>query len=347
MSLKKVFENEEIEASAPCRIDMGGTIDISTFYYYLKDLNPCTFNIALDLRTTVSIHPYKKGMVKVSSIGFESTEFPLKSVPFDHPLGLIFAVCSYFQISGVHINIKSLSPPRSGLGGSSVAAVALISAFFKALSKIYFSYPSKEKIALMAYNLESSVAGVPCGIQDQLAAVYGGVNAWYFLGEMDEPMFYRKSIGKKQMAAALEKRIIVAYCGIPHESKDINGTWVRQFKEGKNRDIWIDIVKLTIEFVESLAQKDFQSAANAMNKETALRRKMTPDVFYPIGEELVESAIKNNCGARFTGAGGGGCLWALGEPESINKLNTVWENILSKEKDAFILKTKIDLDGVK
>ncbi|MFW6364320.1 MAG: bifunctional hydroxymethylpyrimidine kinase/phosphomethylpyrimidine kinase, partial [Spirochaeta sp.] len=29
-----------------------------------------------------------------------------------------------------------------------------------------------------------------------------------------------------------------------------------------------------------------------------------------IGAALVEAARKNGCGGRFTGAGGGGCLWA-------------------------------------
>ena len=52
-----------------------------------------------------------------------------------------------------------------------------------------------------------------------------------------------------------------------------------------------------------------------MNRETDVRRQMTPDVLNDIGKTLVELAKKNKCGARFTGAGGGGCIWALGEIE--------------------------------
>ena len=29
--LREIVSNEPVEASAPCRIDMGGTLDISTF----------------------------------------------------------------------------------------------------------------------------------------------------------------------------------------------------------------------------------------------------------------------------------------------------------------------------
>jgi len=59
-NLKDILKYRLIEASAPCRIDMGGTLDISTFYYPLMHLNPCTFNIAINLRTRVSLFPFEK-----------------------------------------------------------------------------------------------------------------------------------------------------------------------------------------------------------------------------------------------------------------------------------------------
>ena len=83
-----------------------------------------------------------------------------------------------------------------------------------------------------------------------------------------------------------------------------------------------------------------------MNKETAIRRKMTPEVLDDIGKALVESAKKKSCGARFTGAGGGGCIWALGQVEDIDKLKGTWEGILSARKDARLLSTKIDSQGL-
>ncbi|MBF0302038.1 MAG: galactokinase, partial [Desulfamplus sp.] len=52
------------------------------------------------------------------------------------------------------------------------------------------------------------------------------------------------------------------------------------------------------------------------------------------------------CGARFTGAGGGGCLWAIGEKSNIAALKNGWENIVDKESDADILETKVDFEGI-
>ena len=129
-----------VETSVPCRIDMGGTLDLSIFYNPLRHLAPCTANIAVNLRTVVKLLPYHSGRVKVSSRGFESAQFSVGQAPFDHPLGLIFATAEFFQADGIHVVIESGSPPRSALGGSSAALVALTAAFL-----IVFIFPSLER----------------------------------------------------------------------------------------------------------------------------------------------------------------------------------------------------------
>ena len=93
-------------------------------------------------------------------------------------------------------------------------------------------------------------------------------------------------------------------------------------------------------------KKDINTACQQINKETAIRRKMTPEVLDDIGKLLVESARKTGCGARFTGAGAGGCIWALGREEDIDKLKGKWEGILSKRKGACLLNSKIDSNGL-
>ena len=115
-NLRKKLETQPVEVSAPCRIDMGGSLDINTFSYPLRYLDPCTFNIALDLRTLVSLFPYKKGRIKVTSRGFKSADYSPGRAPFKHPLGLMFAIAAYFRAEGVRIIIDSSSPPRSALG---------------------------------------------------------------------------------------------------------------------------------------------------------------------------------------------------------------------------------------
>ncbi len=291
--------------------------------------------------------PFDDGIVKISSTGFKDAKYPIDEVPFDHPLGLMFAIAAYFRAGGVHIEINSASPPRSALGGSSVAAVSLIAALLKVRELQGEEPVSIDKIAMLAHAIEESVAGVPCGIQDQLSAAYGGVNAWFWVRAVNGPSFIRKAILEKPLHNDLEKHLLVAYCGKPHVSKDINGRWVRSFLAGYDREKWKEIITCTQKFIESLCNQNYKDACTFMNRETGIRKMMTPDVLDDMGNKLFEAAMENNCGARFTGAGGGGCLWALGDVKDIQQLSDIWRNILSINKDACLLDVKIDSEGLK
>lgn len=343
----KILERKAIEASAPCRIDMGGTLDIPTFYYPLRHLSPCTFNLAIGLRTRVRLLPYSEGFIKISSRGFKDARFPAAAAPFHHPLGLMFATAAYFDAQGIQIDIESQSPPRSALGGSSAAAVALVAAFFRLIKHLDPETGfNRRVIALLAYKIEASVAGVPCGFQDQLAAAYGGAHVWQWQANPEGPMFKRTTTVGKDAHKELERHLLLAYCGKPHESKDINGRWVKQFLAGKYRDLWAEIIACTHKFVTALAERDYSQAVVHMNRETAIRREMTPDVLDDVGEKLMDIARQNGCGARFTGAGGGGCIWALGEMEHIDRLRPLWEESLLSESEACLLEAKVDSKGL-
>ncbi len=343
---RHILESAPIEASAPCRIDMGGTLDIKTLYLPLRRLSPCTVNVAIDLRTRVRIHPYLNGQVKVSSTGFESVSFADDTAPFNHPLGLMFAIAAYFGVSGIHIDIDSASPPRSALGGSSAAAVALTASLAELLEKAGQKPLTRKQIVLLAHAVEESVAGVPCGFQDQLAAAYGGINAWYWETALNPGGFRRKVLIGKAFHDEFSRHILVAYCGIPHESRQINRKWVDQFIAGITRKEWTTIVDRTHHFAQALRSRLYRSAGDYMNQETDIRRNMTPDVLDDMGIQLIESAKKQDCGARFTGAGGGGCIWAIGETEAIDQLRIIWKNLLTQHPDARLLNVRVDTEGL-
>jgi len=345
-TIASLIRTATVEAWAPCRVDMGGTLDIPTFYYPMQHLEPCTFNIALDLRTRVRLRPYASGKVKVSSRGFRSATYTLPRAPFDHPLGLMFAVAAHFAAAGVHIDIQSDSPPRGALGGSSAAAVALVAAFARLREHGGAAPLSADQVAMLAHGIESSVAQVPCGLQDQLAAAHGGVRAWYWHTAAGRLPYTRKTVLKKGLHDRLKRHLLLAYCGMPHASKDINGRWVRQFTAGKHRGRWVRIVGLTHAFVDALSAQDISRAVAVMRAELALRRKMTPDVLDDVGRRLSQAAVRAGCGARFTGAGGGGCIWALGMPANIDRLRKTWEGILAKQPNAGLLPAKVAAGGV-
>ncbi len=345
--LASFLKKKTITASAPCRVDMGGTLDIRTFHFPLSWIHPCTVNLAMEMRTLVRLLPHRPGHIKVTSKGFGPAAFKADTAPFRHPLGLMFAVAAYFRVGGVHIDIASASPVRSALGGSSVAAVALIAALGAALKETHNELPlDAPTTARLAHAIEESVAGVPCGMQDQLAAVYGGVHQWHWPDGVLAPAFGKTRLIPSAAFPDVERHVLVAYCGAPHASKDINGTWVAQFLDGGTRHHWAHIARLTHRFADALANWDIAVAVEAMNREMAIRAEMTPAVLDAVGQGLVRVAQDAGCGARITGAGGGGCVWALGQAPAIALLKSAWEQQIRTVPDACLLPARIAARGV-
>jgi D-glycero-alpha-D-manno-heptose-7-phosphate kinase len=139
---------------------------------------------------------------------------------------------------------------------------------------------------------------------------------------------------------------LLAYCGAPHVSLNANNQWVRQFMAGKNRGKWEEIAMLTRHFIAALSRMDIPSACAAMNRETRIRTGLTPDVLDDAGKALAKAAGKHSCGARFAGAGGGGCVWALGEENAIADLKGAWEKILAGYENAALLDASLDFKGL-
>ena len=110
--------------------------------------------------------------------------------------------------------------------------------------------------------------------------------------------------------------------------------------------IFGEIAKIAPEFFKALKARNFGLAGELMVQEPRLRLQMTPEVLDKTGKKLLERAVEFNCGARFTGAGGGGCLWAVGEKERISGLAPVWREVLESVADGHLLPAKIDTNGI-
>ena len=346
-SLKKTLERRPVEASAPCRIDSGGTWDIKALALPMAPALPITVNIALTLRTTVILMPFTKGKVKVSSYGFtHKEEYPAEAARFDTPFGLFFAALAHFACHGVEVHIRAASPVKAALGGSSTALVALIKALSKAGALPGQHKPTRKQILHLGYHLEDAVSAGKCGIQDQAAAVYGGVNRWIWHYESAKRLFRRQPLLNRRAQRALSERLLLAYSGSSHVSSRINQAWIKDFLSGKTRAGWVKANHVAGELGRAIEKEAWTEAAAFLREEMAVRREITPEALIPITEQLIRQAEEAGCGARFTGAGAGGAVWALGEKERIEALRKVWGDTLGPVKGGGLLHCEVDPKGV-
>ncbi len=347
-SLRDLLTRSPVKVSAPCRVDAGGTWDIKALALPLERKTPATVNMALTLRTTVTLRPYEDRQVKIFSRGFSHTETAFSDrLPFDSPFGLFFAAVSYFGFHGLEIEIDSQSPVKSALGGSSTALVALLGALREVGALRNRRALSREEILHLAYHLEDSVSGGNCGIQDQAAAVYGGVHLWkWHFGQAAKPLTGISLLDKKGRGT-LSNHILVAYSGKSHVAAQTNRKWVTDFLSGKTRSGWIKANESVHSFARAIQVWDWERAASFLREEMAVRKEITPEALDAVTEKMVTLAENAGCGGRFAGAGAGGSVWALGRKSNINTLKRQWQELLAPVEEAQILDAGIDSEGLR
>ncbi|MBN2034157.1 MAG: galactokinase [Deltaproteobacteria bacterium] len=348
LSLKKSLENSPVEASAPCRIDSGGTWDIKPFALPMAPVVPVTINLALTLRTKVALAPFTEGRVRISSHGFfHDEEYSADTCRFDTPFGLFFAAVACFACHGLEVHIRAASPVKAALGGSSTALIALIKALSKATAHPGRRMLTRKEILHLGYHLEDSVSVGRCGIQDQAAAVYGGVNQWIWHYESTKRLFRRQPLLNRGGQREMSEHLLLAYSGTSHVSSRMNQAWMKNFLSGKTRAGWVKVNDVVRRLGPVIKKKAWEEAATLLREEMAVRREITPDALIPITDQLIHQAENEGCGARFTGAGAGGSVWALGEKARITRLRKLWLNTLTPVKGACLLPCEVDPNGVR
>lgn len=326
---------------APCRVDCGGTLDIGPLALGLNPLRPATFNLALEIPTRALAEPNPGNGRAVISRGFEEARVK-GPADYTQPLGFFLLAMDYFGLNDVKLTLDSESPPRSALGGSSVAILTACAA----LSRLAGKKLRRVELAELAYQLESALFSTPCGRQDHLAAAYGGAHLWTWTPAYKRGYRKRKLVQGSKLNQ-LERRILIAYPGQTHSSAEVNRTWTQGFLTGEKRLIWEEINKLTRRLGEALEAGQWASAAENLIAETELRLALTPEVLTETGLALFSAAKEAGVGARFTGAGGGGCLWAIGPKKGIEALKPRWAEILATCPKGRLLPSKLNRTGLK
>jgi D-glycero-alpha-D-manno-heptose-7-phosphate kinase len=306
-------EKAGVIAKAPCRVDLaGGTVDIWPLYLFHP--GAVTVNVAVDIQTTCRIVPLRSAEIRLSSLdtGREDrfADFAALAAARRPRHALAAHLVRFFQPrSGLLLETNSDAPAGAGISGSS----ALMIATAAALARHVGCRLGRERIREIAQNVEAQLIGVPTGCQDYYPALYGGISALHLAPDG----IHREEIALP--AAEIEPRAVLAYTGAPRQSGINNWEVFKAHIDGSRRvrSNFERIVAIAQSMAAALRARQWGEVERLLDEEWKLRKSNAPGISTPLIDRLIRLARRNGGrAAKVCGAGGGGCVFFLVEPDA-------------------------------
>ncbi len=311
-----------IDSSAPTRIDLaGGTFDIWPLYLFHDGAQ--TINAALSLRAFCTLQSRADGRIVLRSddTGERVEALSVRDLDLDR-LPLVARLVHLFLAAdvwphpgraiaghgGLEVTTRSDSPVGAGIAGSSAMHVALAAALAAWTDRTL----TDDELLAIAMNVETQVIRVPTGAQDYRPALYGGVSAV----ELRATGVTRVALPVS--AAALSSRIVVAYTGASRQSGINNWDVMKRRIDGDPQVIaaFNGIRDAAAGMRAALSSGDWDAAGRHLAAEWHCRMRLAPGVTTPEIDGLLAAARAAGASAgKVCGAGGGGCLFCLVEPD--------------------------------
>ena len=335
-----------IESSAPTRIDLaGGTLDIWPLYLFHERAQ--TLNAAISLRAYCSIRPRSDKRLSIVSedTGVRVEADHWSELRANHDLKLLGHLLHYFQAEGLELRTRSDSPFGAGIAGSSALNIAVCGALAAWCEREL----SDDLLMQIAQNVEAQVIDVPTGVQDYRPALYGGISA------VELGVDGIRRVALPVAPAELQSRLVLAYTNASRNSginnwemtkRHIDGDTQVQHRFGRIRDI-------AGEMRAALEARDWPAVGRHVADEWENRKGLAPGVTTPaIDGMLAAAAAAGAWGGKVCGAGGGGCLFCIGEPEAVPAIRQALADGGARlldfqiETEGLRLESRVDLSAV-
>ena len=230
-------------------------------------------------------------------------------------------IMKYLDMHELRVVYEADLPARSGLGTSSSFAVGLLNACYALKGK----YADKKKLADDAIYIERVLCNEAGGIQDQIAASFGGFNRIDFRadGYTVSPIVFSTDRQKE-----LNKRLMLFFTGFSRFSSDIAQS---QIKATRDKTAELLEMKALVDDVQRLlvSGSDLSEFGRLLDYTWKLKRSITSDISNNDIDILYNKAIDAGAlGGKLLGAGGGGFLLFYVEPEYQPSVRKVLEDLI-------------------
>jgi D-glycero-alpha-D-manno-heptose-7-phosphate kinase len=212
--------------------------------------------------------------------------------------------------AGVEIHHDADLPARSGLGSSSSFTVGLLNALHALDSKM----TTKRDLALEAIRIEQNVLKENVGSQDQLWAAYGGFNRIDF--HSDGTFAVSPIIVSAERRQEINDSIMLFFTGFSRFATDFAHD---QIKNMGNRKSQLHAMRGMVDnAIDILVHKNapLRELGELLHDSWRFKRELSDTVSNPQIDEIYEAGREAGAiGGKLLGAGGGGFMVFLVEPE--------------------------------
>ena len=268
---------------------------------------------------------------------------------------------------GVRIATWTEVPRQSGLGGSSLLvllALAGLRVFYDLDPRFHNDYVLSE----LAQRVEAKELGIACGYADRYVPLFGGLAYLDYRGKV-----YHKPIGDEPYVTyerlnrwVADLPLVIAFTGVVRDSGDVHGVmrgrYLREYAEmekGGPKTFLVDVMERVGATAwrgkMALLREDWDEFGRLMAENHHLVDEMMHCCGLPGGageanNVLIDAAMAAGAlGAKLTGAGGGGSVFALARPGHERDLVGALRAAAAGAglEDALVWRAHVDHDGLR
>lgn len=281
-----------VRASAPVRIcDLGGWTD--------------TWFAGRGAVCNIAVHPRAQAVLRAWPVaGPGQLHIDAPGVAGPHPL-LEAAAAEIGAPEGfrIELEVSCAAPPGSSMGTSAAVAVAVAAA----VEALVGDAPprSPHELAMAAHRAEFERCRRQCGVQDQLASAYGGVN-WIQVDEFPDAV-----VTRLPSPPGLDEALHVVLLGA-HDSSAVHQQVIASLSPGSM--VLETLRQCARAGRDALLAGDLPALGQAMIANTEAQEELHPAIVGPAAHAAIAVARRSGAlGWKVNGAGGeGGSLTVLG-----------------------------------
>ena len=223
---------------------------------------------------------------------------------------------------GIEIHHNGDLPARSGLGSSSTFTVGLLNALYTLNGYI----ANKGQLASEAIYVERELIKENVGVQDQIAAAFGGLNKITINqnGSYNVNKIELNPLKKRE----LKSHLMLFFTGIARTASEIAATKISSIpnKYYELSEMY-KMVDIAIDILEN--SSDIKEFGKLLHESWLFKRSISDAISNNIIDEIYDTAMKNGAiGGKLLGAGGGGFMLIFAEPENHDNIRSSLANLI-------------------